>query len=130
MWWYSRYKMTTRCRVPVMRTDILSEDTKKIIAIHLGDKKLTKEVVEEGVDMCKALDDLRKECETIGETKGETKAQRNSIMLILNNKGEVSRQLQQRITDEEDSRKLYNYVLLAASAKSVEEFEKAIGVVV
>ena len=110
--------------------EALSEDTKKIIAIHLGDKKLTKEVVEEGVDMCKALDDLRKECETIGETKGENKAQRNSIMLILSNKGEVSRQLQQKITDEEDSRKLYNYVLLAASAKSVEEFEKAIGVVV
>ena len=48
----------------------LNMETQKVIAVHLNQKKLIKKVVEEDVDMCKALNDWAKEERAIGRKEG------------------------------------------------------------
>ena len=52
----------------------LNMETQKVIAVHLNQKKLIKKVVEEDVDMCKALNDWAKEERSIGRKEGSPEA--------------------------------------------------------
>ncbi len=45
----------------------LSDETKKIISIHLDNDRLTKKVVEEDVEMCKAIRDMLRDSEEKGK---------------------------------------------------------------
>lgn len=54
----------------------LSPDTEKIIAIHLGNEKVTKKVVEEAVQMCKAIRDMMKD----SREEGREEVIKNMIM--------------------------------------------------
>ncbi len=60
----------------------LSRETEQVIAVHLGNDKLFKQV-EEGMPMCKALDDWMKEEREIGRAEGKTEGkieERNQTM--------------------------------------------------
>lgn len=49
----------------------LSSETQKVIAIHLDNKIMTKKVVEEEEDMCKAIRDMLKEAKSEGIIEGK-----------------------------------------------------------
>lgn len=53
----------------------LSRETELVITAHLGEKKLFQQV-EEGMSMCKALDDWMKEEREIGRREGQKQGQR------------------------------------------------------
>ena len=48
----------------------LPPEAQKVIVVHLGDKNLVKKVVEEGEDVCKALQDWAKEERDEGKKEG------------------------------------------------------------
>ncbi len=60
------------------RFQSLSRETQCVIAAHLGNNRLYKEV-EEGVPVCKALDDLCKRERTIGREEGEQIGRKKGI---------------------------------------------------
>ena len=61
-----------------------------------------------------------------GLAKGKVQERIESILLILSDLGEIPESLRIRIQEEKDPEVLRSYLKKAASAKTMEEFEKSI----
>ena len=66
------------------------------------------------------------EGEAIGKAKGEVKGKAESLLIVLSAKGKVSPRLTECVLREKDDEKLEDWLLHAATAESIEEFEKYI----
>ena len=64
----------------------LSTDTKKIIAIHLDNKELIKKVVEEEVEMCKAIRDMIRDSKEEGLAEGSNSMTNLYVKLKASNR--------------------------------------------
>lgn len=115
-----------------------------VISELLHSEKLLKnsvkrEEMEDGVDMCKALEDLYQEgvekgreeaCKALedlyqeGYEKGLAEATKEFLLEELKDLGPVSEELQQKIMNEKDLDILKKWNKLAARAESIEEFLK------
>lgn len=60
-----------------------------------------------------------------GRTEGRTEGRAVSIILLLNQKGILSKETEDKIKEETDESKLEKWLLLAAGSGSISEFEAA-----
>lgn len=71
------------------------------------------------VNMCKAMQELREDWREEGRAEGRAE----SVLTLLKRLGDVSEDLMRRIMKEQDKNLLTDWLMLAASAGSVQEFE-------
>lgn len=60
-----------------------------------------------------------------GRTEGRTEGRAVSIILLLNKKGTLSKETEDKIKNEMDENILEKWLLLAAGSNSISEFEAA-----
>lgn len=60
-----------------------------------------------------------------GRAEGRTEGRAVSIILLLNQKGILSKETEDKIKEETDESKLEKWLLLAAGSDSISEFEAA-----
>lgn len=60
-----------------------------------------------------------------GHTEGRTEGRAVSIILLLKQKGTLSKETEDKIKEETDESKLEKWLLLAAGSDSISEFEAA-----
>ena len=60
-----------------------------------------------------------------GRAEGRTEGRAVSIILLLNQKGTLSKETEYKIKEETDESKLEKWLLLAAGSDSISEFEAA-----
>lgn len=63
----------------------LSPETQQMITIHIGDKHLTRKVMEEKVDMCKAMRDLKRDWKKEGRAEGIDLTLKENITNLMKN---------------------------------------------
>lgn len=78
---------------------------------------------ERKTDMCKAWEDQRR----IDKAEGKIEGKAEDTIDLLEDIGELSTELRRLIMEQTDLEVLKNWLKLAARAKSIEEFEKAAG---
>lgn len=72
------------------------------------------------------LEELLKDERTEGRTEGMTESKVDDILILLNDIGSVSEELEARIREEHDIETLTRFLRTAARSASIEEFEEAI----
>lgn len=76
-----RDKLKKLCRMESFQN--LPRETEIVISAHLNNKTLLKKVEEEGVHMCKALDDWLKEEKNIGRREGRKEGRKEERIRII-----------------------------------------------
>ncbi len=103
----------------VLSCKFLTEEEKMRLKEFIATDFLTQLFIEDG----KALG--REEGREEGKTEGEALGQAKSILFLLKDIGPVTPALSDRVICERDESMLQKWLKLAASAGSIEEFEKA-----
>lgn len=128
---YNSNKKTLYEYVKTNKEELRQMDDDSVLAVLAllgGQKRLMKLMEEskeqkEGLDMCKAIDDLIED----GKAEGKIEGKVESVLEILTELGDIPTELQARILDERDGRQLINWLKIAARAESIREFEEQIG---
>ena len=75
---------------------------------------------KEDEDMCQAIQEMIED----GRTEGRQEGRVNSIIFLLNQKGELSKTIEKQIMQEKNEDILTKWLLLAANVQSISEFEE------
>jgi len=102
----------------------LDEDAYDVIARYtnvLDGMEIKTENRTEGgkVNMCRAMQELKADWREEGRAEGRAE----SVLVLLRKVGTISEELIQRIMNERDINRIYDWLVLAAHANSVQEFE-------
>lgn len=105
-------------------------NTSQAISEFLQSESLAKKLVsrekEDGeTNMCKALDDLYQEGIDLGEAKGRIEERSQVVMELLEELGDVSEELRNKIQLEKDLTVLKKWCKLAVKVETVAQFEEA-----
>lgn len=107
-------------RVEQMAALALLGEQKRLIQVMDGEESKKEE-------MCKAIDDLIEDGwmrgKAEGKIEGKTEGKTEAVLLLLSEIGHVSEKLTERIQKEDDSEVLSRWLIMAARAKSLEQFE-------
>lgn len=115
----------------------LDEESRFLLSTIIKEQRLKKQFLKKGKqgkkkeedDVCEAIqgmiDEGRDEGIQIGRTEGKAEGKAESIILLLNQKGQLSKPTKDRISKEKDNDILLKWLLLAANAESISAFEAA-----
>ncbi len=111
---------------------VLDEESRFLLGTITKEKRLLerlnrerdKEFEKKENDMCQAIQEMIDEGREEGILIGKAEGKAESIVYLLNQKGELSKKVKERIEKEKDSDILAKWLLLAASAESITAFEE------
>ncbi len=116
----------------------LDEESRFLLGTITKEKRLLKKLEalkesesehKEEENMCEAIqgmiDEGREEGIQIGRVEGKAEGKAESIIFLLNQKGQLSKPTEDRISKEKDNDILVKWLLLAANAESISAFEAA-----
>lgn len=111
---------------------VLDEESRFLLGTITKEKRLlerlnrerNKEFEKKENDMCQAIQEMIDEGREEGILIGKAEGKAESIVYLLNQKGELSKKVKERIEKEKDSDILAKWLLLAASAESITAFEE------
>lgn len=118
----------------------LDEESRFLLGIITKEKRLLeklkkkheKDFEKKEEDMCQAIQEMIDEGKeegirigkAEGKTEGKTEGRTTSIIYLLNQKGELSKEAEVRIRAETNDEILNRWLLLAASSQNISEFEE------
>lgn len=112
----------------------LDAESRFLLGTITKEKRLLKELKKEQEkeygkkeeeNMCQAIQEMIDEGRDEGRAEGKAEGKAESIIFLLNQKGKISKNAEERIMGERDNDTLIKWLLLAANTDSISAFETA-----